>query len=45
MYFFGVYDAYVNTVEINKLFKYEQASFFRRKYQSPSFVLHKGEKL
>ncbi|WP_248924686.1 hypothetical protein [Paenibacillus hamazuiensis] len=44
IYFFGIYDAYINTVNYNKLFDYEQSTFLKRKYQPPSFVIEKGEK-
>lgn len=37
IYGFGAYDAYVNTIEYNRLFEKEQASYFRQKYQSPDF--------
>ncbi len=37
--FFAVYDAYVHTVEYNKLFEVEQASFLKENYQSPTFEL------
>lgn len=37
--FFAMYDAYVNTVENNKLFGWEQANFLKRTYQSSSFIL------
>lgn len=36
-YGFAVYDAYVKTVEINKIFDQEQAQFLCNNYQSPSF--------
>lgn len=36
---YAVYDAYVNTVEYNRLFSKEQASFFRKEYQDPSFIM------
>lgn len=39
LFFFGIYDAYVNTVESNKLFEWEQAKFLRRDYQSSSFPM------
>lgn len=39
VYFFGMYDAYINTVENNKLFRWDQSKFFKRQYQSPSFVM------
>lgn len=37
IYFFAAYDAYVNTVESNKLFDREQAKFFNRRYQASNF--------
>lgn len=43
IYFFGIYDSYSNTVELNKLFDQEQADFLRRKHQPQAFLLHKGE--
>lgn len=39
LYFFTLYEAYVNAVENNKLYDREQAKFLRRHYQSPSFRL------
>lgn len=39
IYFFSIYDAYVNTVENNKLFEIEQRKFLRDLYQSPNFTL------
>jgi TM2 domain-containing membrane protein YozV len=39
LYCFGIYDAYVNTVESNKLFEWEQSKFLRRQYQSKSFPM------
>lgn len=39
IYGFAVYDAYVNTVEYNRLFKKEQAAFFKKKYQGASFKM------
>ncbi|MFC7746926.1 hypothetical protein ACFQU8_06710 [Lentibacillus kimchii] len=39
LYFFAIYDAYINTVENNKLFETEQKNFLRRRYQNPNFVL------
>lgn len=38
-YCFAIYDAYVKTVEINKLFNQEQAQFMRNKYQSSLFKM------
>lgn len=37
VYFFGMYDAYANTVENNKLFTWDQNKFFKRQYQNSSF--------
>ncbi|RTE08034.1 hypothetical protein [Paenibacillus whitsoniae] len=45
IYFYGLYDSYSNAVELSKLFDCEQADYLKREYQSPSFVLHKGEKI
>jgi hypothetical protein len=50
VYFFGMYDAYVNTVENNKLFDWEQNKFFKRQYQSSNFVMpinkrNRGDKM
>ncbi|NBD23027.1 hypothetical protein [Paenibacillus glycinis] len=45
IYFFGIYDAYSNTVELAKLFSSEQADFLKRHHQSQNFVLHKGDKI
>lgn len=39
VYFYTAYDAYVNTVEGNKLFDREQASYFSRRYQSRNFAM------
>ncbi|MEG6585323.1 hypothetical protein [Dendrosporobacter sp. 1207_IL3150] len=39
IYGFAIYDAYVNTVEFNRLFEKEQAFFLKRKYQSPKFEM------
>jgi hypothetical protein len=40
LYGFAIYDAYVNTVEYNKLFEQEQARFLRDNYQNPKFHSH-----
>lgn len=37
VYFFAIYDAYVNTVENNKLYDWEQAKFLNRNYQPKGF--------
>lgn len=39
LYFFSMYDAYVNTVEQNKLFDREQSKFLRKEYQDPDFQM------
>ncbi len=39
IFLFGVYDAYVHTVEGNKLFEWEQARFLRQKFQNGSFQM------
>lgn len=39
VYFYAAYDAYVNTVEGNKLFDREQANFFKRRYQTSNFKM------
>lgn len=41
--FFGIYDAYVNTVESNKLFEWEQGKFLRQEYQSKDFPMPFGK--
>ena len=45
IFLFGVYDAYVHTVEGNKLFEWEQAIYLRSEYQSKSFQLPDGKTL
>jgi len=39
IYFFAIYDAYINTVEINKLFDWEQSKFLNRDYQYEFFKM------
>lgn len=39
---FAMYDAYVNTVESNKLFEWEQAKFLKREYQYRGFAIPFG---
>jgi hypothetical protein len=39
LYFFAAYDAYLYTVEGNKLFDDEQKLFLEKEYQKPSFDL------
>lgn len=44
LFFFGIYNAYVNQVESNKLFEWEQAKFFKNNYQSASFKMPFGQR-
>ncbi|GGD93672.1 hypothetical protein [Paenibacillus nasutitermitis] len=37
IYIFVAYDAYVNTVEYNRLFKKEQAAYFKQEYQHAGY--------
>jgi hypothetical protein len=39
IYLFSIYDAYVNTVEGNRLFEWEQAKYLKQNYQSPCFPI------
>jgi hypothetical protein len=39
IYPYAIYDAYVNTVEYNKLFDKEQSKFLRDNYQNPRFPM------
>lgn len=39
IYGLAIFDAYVNTVEFNRLFEKEQAVFFKNKYQSSNFKM------
>ena len=45
IYGFSIYDAYVNTIENNKLFEREQRKFLKDNYQHPQFRLVKGKKV
>ncbi|UYZ23888.1 hypothetical protein [Mesobacillus jeotgali] len=45
LYGFAVFDAYINTVENNKLYEKEQRAYFQEKYQSPLFRVLKGIKV
>ena len=49
VYMFSVYDAYVNTVENNKLYDWEQAKFLTSNYQNKDFQMpsraHRSDKL
>lgn len=44
-YGFAVFDAYMNTVENNKLFEKEQRNYLQENYQSKGFTILKGEKV
>jgi hypothetical protein len=39
VYFFAMYDAYVNSVSNNKLYDWEQSKFLKRQYQNSNFVM------
>lgn len=39
VYFFAMYDAYINTVENNKLFDWEQSKFLKRQYENSNFIM------
>lgn len=49
VFLFPAYDAYINTVENNKLYDWEQAKFLKRQYQSSQFKMpfqngkHRGD--
>ncbi|WP_077324862.1 hypothetical protein [Virgibacillus siamensis] len=45
VYGFSMYDAYMNTVENNKLFEKEQRRFLKGNYQKPGFELLKSQKV
>jgi hypothetical protein len=50
LYLFAMYDSYVNTVENNKLYDWEQARFLKRSYEPQNFVMPskkntKGDKM
>ncbi len=44
-YFFTIYDAYMNTVELNKLFKKEQKNYLKKHFQPSDFKIIKGRKV
>ena len=44
VYLFAIYDAYINTVESNKLFEWELAKFLKRDYQDHAFPMPFGRK-
>jgi len=39
VYLFSAYDAYINTVENNKLFDWEQTKFLKKDYQNSNFIV------
>jgi hypothetical protein len=39
IYFFAIYDAYINTVENNKLYEWEQSKFLKKNYQDRNFKI------
>ncbi|WP_243428205.1 hypothetical protein [Clostridium rhizosphaerae] len=41
IYMFSIYDAYINCVEFNNLFDWEQSKFLKREYQNNFFKLPK----
>lgn len=43
VYGFAIYDAYVNTVENNKLFELELRTYLKNTYQNPKFSILKGK--
>ncbi|MGG0465089.1 hypothetical protein [Priestia aryabhattai] len=43
LYGFATYDAYINTVENNKLAEKEQKNFLEKTYQNPDFYIEKGK--
>ncbi len=51
VYLFSMYDAYINTVENNKLFEWEQSKFLKRDYQNINFKIpikknkYRGDKM
>jgi hypothetical protein len=44
-YGFALYDAYINTVENNKLFEKDLRNYLKKKYQLSSFRILKGQKV
>lgn len=44
LYCFAIYDAYINCIELNKLFVIEQKEYFKKKCRTPSFQLPFGYK-
>ena len=39
IYFFAIYDAYVNTVSNNNLFDWEQSKFLKKNYENKNFIM------
>ena len=39
LYLFSIFDSYVQTVEYNKIFEKEQASYFKKEYQNKDFIM------
>ncbi len=39
LYLFSMYDAYINTVENNKLYDWEQGKFLKNHYQNSNFIM------
>ncbi|MED3727631.1 hypothetical protein HPB58_11850 [Priestia filamentosa] len=44
LYGFAIYDAYINTVENNKLVEREQKNFLKKTYQNPDFYIEKEKR-
>ncbi|WP_033829720.1 hypothetical protein [Bacillus andreraoultii] len=44
-YGFATYDAYINTVENNKLFEKDLRNYLKDNYQSPEFKIRNGQKM
>ena len=44
IYGFAIYDAYMNTIENNKIFEKEQRRYLKKEYQHPDFQLLKVQK-
>ncbi|MFC0525767.1 hypothetical protein ACFFGV_19500 [Pontibacillus salicampi] len=45
IYGFVIYDAYINTVENNKLYEKEQRRYLKNNFQSKNFMILKGNKV
>ena len=44
-YGFATFDAYMNTVENNKLYEEEQKNYLKKNYQATGFRIIKGQKV